>query len=118
MSNVLNGNSNNSNHTQISNGMIQKEEKNDVIKEKTFAKWSNKENGKKTTIVINNLDADQVPRIVVTAKMINNNLYCLVKFRERTDGYIHPDAYVPSLILADKYPSILIDFYESKIKFI
>ena len=48
----------------------------------------------------------------------NKKILCLVKFKERADGTVIEDSYVPSIILREYYPKILIKFYESKIKFV
>jgi len=63
------------------------------------------------------LDVDQIPETIVTAKMIEGEIYCLTKFKERSDGIIPKDCYILSEELSNKFPDILIDFYESKIKF-
>jgi hypothetical protein len=58
------------------------------------------------------------PDKVVNAKLISNKLYCLVRFQERSDGIVPDDCYLPSDYLSEKFPGILIDFYESKLKFV
>ena len=60
---------------------------------------------------------DEIPIKIMTVKNISNKLYCLVKFQEGSDGVTQSNLYVPSSYIADNFPTILIDFYESKIQF-
>jgi hypothetical protein len=48
----------------------------------------------------------------------NNGILCMVKFKVRTDGLQKENVYIPSAVLKEMYPKVLIKFYESKIKFI
>ena len=58
-----------------------------------------------------------VPSLVVTVRLIDKILHCLVEFLQIEDTRI-PNAYVPSSVIKETYPKILIDFYEKKIRFI
>ena len=58
-----------------------------------------------------------VPSLVLTVRLIDNNLHCLVEFEQIEETRI-PNAYVPSSVIKETYPKILIDFYEKKIRFI
>ena len=60
-----------------------------------------------------------IPEEVISVKRDKDGqILCLVKFRERSDGILPENAYVPSSLLKDVYPKILINYYESKIKFV
>lgn len=60
-----------------------------------------------------------VPEEVLSVKKDPEfNILCLVKFEDRADGIVIDNAYVPSSVLRDYYPKVLIKFYESKIKFV
>lgn len=68
---------------------------------------------------IANLDID-FPLKIINAKILNDNdvnINCLIKWKPRIDGTSPHPAWIPSKILKIKCPSILFDFYESRIKF-
>lgn len=54
-----------------------------------------------------------VPSSVVTVRNIDKILHCLVEFVEIGDSRINW-AYVPSSVIRETHPKILIDFYEKK----
>ena len=58
------------------------------------------------------------PISVSTVKEINGKLYALVNWEDRSDGTTIDSFFVPSDVIADTYPKILITFYETKIKFV
>jgi hypothetical protein len=59
-----------------------------------------------------------IPEDILSVKKDENyNILCLVRFKERPDGIID-QAYVPSSLLKELHPKVLIKFYESKIKFV
>jgi len=64
------------------------------------------------------LEEQEIPKHIKTAKIFDGILCCLVEFYERSDGIVPENSYVPTEILADTCPNLLIEFYESKIKFI
>ena len=71
-----------------------------------------------TVNVITNCE-ELLPEQVLSVKRDQEgNILCYVKFRERSDGITPENAYVPSYVLKDTYPKILISYYESKIKFV
>ena len=61
---------------------------------------------------------DDVPKKIKSVKKIEEELYSLVEFEERSDGLVTDPCYVPSLLLRKLNPKLLIEFYESKIKFV
>ena len=69
------------------------------------------------TPIITELNED-VPKKIRSVKKIDEELYSLVEFEERSDGLVTDPCYVPSLLLRKINPKLLIEFYESKIKFI
>ena len=60
-----------------------------------------------------------IPEEVISVKRDKEGqILCLVKFKERSDGIQPDNAYVQSSMLKDSHPKILINYYESKIKFV
>jgi len=88
--------------------------------------YKNKQISRTKEIEKSNLEIDyvellkeNVPDEVTGVKKDNNNgILCMVKFKVRTDGLHKDNVYIPSNILKEMYPKVLIKFYESKIKFI
>jgi hypothetical protein len=71
-----------------------------------------------TVNVITDL-GDLIPEQVLSVKRDQEqNILCYVNFKERSDGTTQDNSYIPSYILKEKYPKILISYYESKIKFV
>jgi hypothetical protein len=64
------------------------------------------------------IDADMVPEKVLTVKEFNAKLYALVEWSESSDGTLPDSCFVPSDLLTDTHPKVLIAFYETKIKFV
>lgn len=61
---------------------------------------------------------DNLPKKIKSVKKINGELFSFVEWEERSDGLTPDPAYVPSIILRQINPKLLIEFYESKIKFV
>lgn len=61
---------------------------------------------------------DDVPIEILSVKKGNEGILALVRFETRSDGIEPCDKYVPTYILRELYPKVLINFYESKIKFV
>ena len=59
-----------------------------------------------------------IPIKVLNANIIDNTLCFQVEWDLRPDGIILDSSYVKNNFLKDNFPKILIDFYESKIKFV
>lgn len=68
--------------------------------------------------ILHDLGMNIPEEIINVKKHSDDNILCLVKFKDRPDGITTDDAYVSSTILKEIYPKVLIDFYESKIKFV
>ncbi len=68
--------------------------------------------------VIYHLGINIPDEVLSVKKDKEGNFICLVKFKERPDGIIMDNSYVPSSVLKDQYPLLLIKFYESKITFV
>ena len=65
------------------------------------------------------LESD-VPLKIINAKILDDsdvNINCLIKWKPRQDGYVPGPEWISSKILKRKYPDVLFDFYESRIKF-
>ena len=69
------------------------------------------------TPILSELKED-VPKKIRSVKKIEGELYSLIEFEERSDGLLTDPCYFPSLLLRKINPKLLIEFYESKIKFI
>ena len=63
-------------------------------------------------------DESDIPLRIITANIVDNILCFLVEWEIRPDGISPDSSYVKNNFLKDNYPKILIEFYESKIKFI
>jgi len=59
-----------------------------------------------------------MPERVITVKRINNLMCSLIEWKTRDDGYNPDPTYVKNEFLREKFPQILIKFYEEKIKFL
>lgn len=58
-----------------------------------------------------------IPSKIVSAKLAGaNDVQCLLEWNNRYDGTQPRNSYVSNKILKSKYPAILIDYYESKLK--
>jgi hypothetical protein len=57
------------------------------------------------------------PKSLKSAKDDNGKVYMLVEWHERIDGIQPLDSYVYNKELRDKYWNLLLDFYESRLKF-
>ena len=65
------------------------------------------------------LDLDGfVPETILNVKKGEKEILCLVSFYERSDGISRDNCWIPTKIISEKFPQILIKFYESKIKFV
>jgi hypothetical protein len=58
-----------------------------------------------------------VPKNLKSAKNEAGRVYVLVEWRERIDGIQPADSYVLNRELREKYWSMLLDFYEDRLKF-
>jgi len=66
--------------------------------------------------VIDNLGM-LIPTTILTARQMDKQIYCLVEFLQSGTENVKP-VFVPSKLLKEAYPQILIEFYESKIRFV
>lgn len=65
-----------------------------------------------------NVEKDEVETILSAKRNDKNCLICQVRWKIRSDGIQPDDSYVENKYLKKRYPKLLIEFYESKIKFI
>lgn len=61
---------------------------------------------------------DNIPKKINSVKKFEGELFSLVEWEERSDGLTPDPAYIPSMLLRKLNPKLLIQFYESKIKFV
>lgn len=59
-----------------------------------------------------------VPAKVITMKLIEKSVCCLVEWEARSNGITPEPSFLPADFLKDNYPLPLIEFYESNIRFI
>jgi len=91
--------------------------------QKNFKEYKNnkikiaKEKEKKENVLMR-FPADEEAESIKTVKLIKDAIHCLVSWKPKSNGIKSDDAYLPSAYLADKISIMLIEFYESKIKFI
>jgi len=60
---------------------------------------------------------DDVPFKLVTAKLTDNVVTCLVEWMVRKDGTKPADSFISNKVLREKCPHLLLDFYESRLRF-
>lgn len=85
---------------------------NEYEKTKINKKLLSKEINYKTTI-----PDDYDPDRVITVKRIDNKLCCLVRWKEDAYGIQPDDCFIPTEVMKENYSLLLIEFYETKIKF-
>jgi len=86
-------------------------------KSNRMKKEKEKEREKKDNVLIR-IPNDEEPECIKTVKLIRDCIHCQVAWKTKSNGIKADEAFIPSVILADKFPIMLIEFYESKIKFI
>ena len=59
-----------------------------------------------------------IPSKIITMKLIENSVCCLVEWEVRTNGIIPEPSFLPADFLKDNYPLPLIEFYESNMRFV
>jgi hypothetical protein len=57
------------------------------------------------------------PKKILHIKKIDEKLYSKIKFEINNDGLTPATKWIPNDIIAQKYPNILIKYYEDKIKY-
>ncbi len=78
----------------------------------------NKANDSNKDKVSNSFPKNEEVEAIKTVKLINNEIHCLISFKAKSSGLKMEDTFISSTVLADNIPILLIEFYESKIKFI
>jgi hypothetical protein len=69
-------------------------------------------------LICGNIDKGDTPKRIKSAKYVSpGNILCLVEWNERINGIQPSDTYVSNKVLRNEYYNLLLDFYESKIKF-
>ena len=64
------------------------------------------------------LDVDEPLRVVDSKMDQKRKVLCLVEWKVRSDGMKPDISYINTEILKEKFPKFLIDYYESRIKFV
>lgn len=98
-------------------GFVLKNKNNENKNDESFDSKSEK---KETYEVIEQI-GNRSPISITGAKGINGKIYCLVNFENKKKGKSNSEKekkFVPSSVMKDQHPKLLIEFYESKIKFI
>jgi chromobox protein 5 len=106
-------------HPTKSKNSLENEDSNGLPKQKKIKEFKEKkEEENKNSEILGSLGINVPEEVVSVKRDADQQILCLVKFKERPDGITPEDAFVPSSILRELYPKILIKFYESKIKFV
>jgi len=69
--------------------------------------------------VYGSFESRDVPKRLITAKMVgpNNEVNCKVEWLPRENGVKPADTFISNKLLREKCPNILLDFYESRLRF-
>lgn len=69
--------------------------------------------------IFGSLEQDDMPRRLLTAKLHTdtNEVKCLVEWEARRGGVIPASSFVSNRLLRERCPDLLLDFYESRLKF-
>jgi len=64
-------------------------------------------------------EVKDVPKKLITARLMgpNNEVNCLVEWMPRENGIKPNDSFISNKILREKCPNLLLDFYESRLRF-
>lgn len=68
-----------------------------------------------------NIECD-LPKKIISGKLIENNqeegseVICIIEWKPRINGIQPQDSAISNKVLREKYPQLLIDYYESKLK--
>lgn len=60
---------------------------------------------------------DKIKRIITAKQGANKEVLCLVEWMPRSNGAKPPDSFLSHLIVRKDAPQLLLDFYESRLKF-
>lgn len=61
---------------------------------------------------------DCIPSKILSVKLHKNSILCFCEFEEASNGITQDPCYIPSRVLRDICPKVLVDYYESKIWFV
>lgn len=69
--------------------------------------------------IYGSFESKDVPIRLITARLVgsNNDVNCLVEWVPRDNGIKPSDSFISNKILREKCPNILLDFYESRLRF-
>jgi hypothetical protein len=60
---------------------------------------------------------DEEPEKVINVKKIHDKLCCLVEWKENSYGVKRENCFIPNEIFKENYSILLIEYYETKVKF-
>ena len=63
------------------------------------------------------MPVDEEPEKVVNVKKIHDRLCCLVEWKENSYGIKRENCFIPNEIFKENYSILLIEYYETKVKF-
>ena len=69
--------------------------------------------------IVGSFEENDRPKRLVTARLMspNNEVNCLVEWLQRENGIKPLESFISNKILREKCPQLLLDFYESRLKF-
>ena len=73
---------------------------------------------KKYENILSEFPEDEEVEFIKTVRLIKDQIHCLVSWKANSMGIQLDECLLPSKVLAEKIPIMLIVFYETKIKFI
>ncbi len=100
----------------FSNAKEREEQK--IYKEYKTNKMKKEKEKEKKDNILQKFPNDEEAECIKTVKLIKDTIHCLVSWKTKSNGIKSEDAFISTVILSDKIPLLLIDYYESKIKFI
>ena len=59
-----------------------------------------------------------IPERIISLRKIDEDLFCLTKWKCRNDGIQPEDCLVKNSYYKQKYPKLLIEYYESRVRFV
>ena len=108
---------NNENHNENNNDSTKLESKREkqesVRKERTPIKDYIMENP-----TVDPKYGNDIPERIISLRKIQEDLFCLTKWKCRNDGIQPEDCLVKNSFYKQKYPKLLIEYYESRVRFV
>jgi hypothetical protein len=69
--------------------------------------------------IYGSFESKDIPKRLITARLVgsNNEVNCLVEWLPRDNGIKPSDTFISNKILRERCPNLLLDFYESRLRF-